>query len=244
MNKHSHCSLVYIKEKCNLILGGKRLSFLPGDLILLGKNKCDNLVTDNSGLCLSFSSELLYEHIYSGCNGVIKTKTYRDEYIFVRNGNNDFIHKIFTEANHMADYHVKKHAIYLLLSYFHVHHDFFPFFLSLYSIKHKTSGIIKTDIKHKWRLQEIARELCLCVSAVKKHLQQENTTFIKILTECRMEQAARLLSINDKNVNTVSAECGYTNVSYFIKVFTCYYGVSPRKYAQKHAFYKQSDSDE
>ncbi|EFF0761629.1 helix-turn-helix domain-containing protein [Escherichia coli] len=50
-----------------------------------------------------------------------------------------------------------------------------------------------------------------------------------------MEHAAKLLLISNKNVNTISAECGYNNVSYFIMTFTKYYGLSPHK----HAFYNK-----
>ncbi|EBM4432500.1 helix-turn-helix domain-containing protein, partial [Salmonella enterica] len=142
---------------------------------------------------------------------------------------------IFNDFNYMEEQYIKKAAICFLLSCFHMERDFFPFFLSFYSMGHKISVIIKTDLRHQWRLSEIANVLCLCMSTVKKNLKKEGTSFIKILTECRVQHAARLLLISEKNINSISAECGYNNVSYFIMTFSNYYGLSPHHYAQKHS---------
>ncbi|MBB9725943.1 helix-turn-helix domain-containing protein [Escherichia coli] len=240
MNKYINCSLIYIKEKCTLILEGKRISFCQDDLILIRNFFNNDCITNHSKKCIHFSADLLYEYIFFNRDDFIRTnRICRRKYIVVKSSNADIIRGIFSKLDCMEEQHVKKAAIFFLLSCFHLERDFFSFFLGFYSVGYKISGIIKTDIRHQWRLNEIARTLCLCVSTVKKHLKQENTSFIKILTECRMEHAAKLLLISNKNVNTISAECGYNNVSYFIMTFTKYYGLSPHKYAQKYALYNK-----
>ncbi|EDS1887517.1 helix-turn-helix transcriptional regulator, partial [Salmonella enterica subsp. enterica serovar Sandiego] len=54
--------------------------------------------------------------------------------------------------------------------------------------------------------------------------------YIKILTECRMEHAARQLLLGEKNINSVAISCGYNQTSYFIGVFNAYFGVTPGVY--------------
>ncbi|EAM1080579.1 helix-turn-helix domain-containing protein [Salmonella enterica] len=236
MSEHTDCSLVYVREKCTLILGGQQTVFFPDDLILIRNDQHNNLITNSSKMCIHFSVEALYEYTFFNYSDFIKIKgVYRKDYIVIQNYNVGVMSSIFNEFDCMKELHIKKAAICFLLSCFHPERDFFAFFLSFYSMKHKISIIIKTDIRRQWRLREIASALCLCVSTVKKHLKKEETSFIKILTECRIQHAAWLLLISNKNVNTISSECGYNSVSYFIMTFTGYYGVSPHQYAQKYS---------
>lgn len=237
MGECSYCVLVYIRKKTTLILDGKMIVFLPKQLILIRSNKHSDLISDSSKTCIKFSSELLCEYIFFSRNDFIKTKKiYRKNHISIQSDNVEIISGIFNKLPFIKEQSIKKTAIFFLLSYFHVEHHFFSFFLSFFSMRHKISAIIKTDIRHQWRLKEISSALCLCASTVKKHLKKEETTFIKILTECRMQYAARMLLISNKNINSISAECGYNSASYFIMTFRNYYGLSPHHYAQKHSF--------
>ncbi|EDJ1003478.1 hypothetical protein GE856_23125 [Salmonella enterica] len=237
MSEYADCSLVYIKKKCTLLLGGQHIVFFPNNLILIRNGKCSNLITNSSKMCIHFSVDVLSEYTLFSRADFIKTKGIcRKDYIFVQNYNVGSMSSVFNEFDFMEEQHIKKTAICFLLSYFHLERDFFPFFLSFHSMRHKIAIIIKTDVRHQWRLREIASALCLCISTVKKRLNKENTSFIKILTECRVQHAANQLLVSNKNINTISAECGYSSVSYFIMTFTAYYGLSPHQYAQKYSF--------
>jgi transcriptional regulator GlxA family with amidase domain len=44
----------------------------------------------------------------------------------------------------------------------------------------------------------------------------------------RLLHANRLLEVTDKNVNEVAFECGFENVSYFIKCYKAKYGYTPK----------------
>ncbi len=236
MSEYADCSLVYIKKRCTLLLGGQYIAFFPNNLILIRNDKHSNLMTNSSKMCIHFSVDELYEYTLFSRADFIKIKGIcRKDHIVVQPYNVGVMSKVFNEFDSMEEQHIKKAAICFLLSYFHLERDFFPFFLSFYSMRHKIATIIKTDVKHQWRLREIASSLCLCISTVKKRLNKEKTSFIKILTECRVQHAANQLLISNKNINTISAECGYSSVSYFIMTFTAYYGLSPHQYAQKHS---------
>lgn len=55
-------------------------------------------------------------------------------------------------------------------------------------------------------------------------------TPIEYLNTYRIEKAARRLSISDKSVTEIAYECGFNDLSYFIKTFKAYKGVTPTKF--------------
>lgn len=63
--------------------------------------------------------------------------------------------------------------------------------------------------------------------------RQVGKTFIKYLTDYRLEQAARLLSNSNKRITDIMISTGYNNSSYFSSVFRAKYGVTPSQY-RKH----------
>ena len=64
--------------------------------------------------------------------------------------------------------------------------------------------------------------------------QQTGVSYKEYLTGLRMEEAKRFLK--DKNISVIDAcqQSGYNNVSYFIKVFQRYTGMTPAKYRDEH----------
>ena len=64
--------------------------------------------------------------------------------------------------------------------------------------------------------------------------QQTGMSYKEYLTGLRMEEAKRFLK--DKNISVIDAcqQSGYNNVSYFIKVFQRYSGMTPAKYRDEH----------
>lgn len=59
--------------------------------------------------------------------------------------------------------------------------------------------------------------------------RQEQVTFVKYLTNIRMEHAKKNLSV-EKEIKDVAASVGYMDVGYFIKVFKACYGITPKEY--------------
>jgi len=55
-------------------------------------------------------------------------------------------------------------------------------------------------------------------------------TFFQYVIETRLSYAANLLLNNDKTINEICFECGFKNVSYFIRQFKKYYGTTPIVY--------------
>ncbi len=60
--------------------------------------------------------------------------------------------------------------------------------------------------------------------------QTLGTTPIQYLRRLRLEQAARLLLTTDKPIHRISLECGFSDVSYFTRLFRRETGLTPRAY--------------
>ncbi len=58
-------------------------------------------------------------------------------------------------------------------------------------------------------------------------------TPIEYLNSYRIETACELLSYTGKNVTDVAFECGFNDISYFIKVFKKFKGMTPIQYSKK-----------
>ena len=61
-------------------------------------------------------------------------------------------------------------------------------------------------------------------------LDRTGQTYTALVQEKRFSQAAWLLSNTTKKVDDIARSVGYENISYFHRVFTARYGVSPKKY--------------
>lgn len=57
-----------------------------------------------------------------------------------------------------------------------------------------------------------------------------NKTFSTIVHEQKFRHAAMLCKLSDKNIDDISREIGYNNLTYFYKIFHSVYGVTPNEY--------------
>ncbi len=81
-------------------------------------------------------------------------------------------------------------------------------------------------------LEYIAGKVHKSPAYISKVFKNElNCNFIDYITKLRMEYAAKLLANNDNpKIYEIAAECGYADVSNFIKVFRKYHQQSPNEY--------------
>lgn len=80
-------------------------------------------------------------------------------------------------------------------------------------------------------LTEIAERLRCEVTGLSREIHRKTgKTYIQLVQEKRLTQAAFLLRTTDRNVDDVASAVGYENISYFHRIFREAYGVSPRHY--------------
>lgn len=94
--------------------------------------------------------------------------------------------------------------------------------------------LIENNIEKKWQLSLISHEMNLSEVTIRKRLESENTSFYQILLDVRMQKAAKLILKNDFQIGRVAKMVGMSSASYFIKVFSSYYGVTPKGYFRNH----------
>ncbi len=90
-------------------------------------------------------------------------------------------------------------------------------------------------------IKNIIRKTKFIRSDYQKKLENENTNFYRILLDARMQKAARLVLDSDTHINKVSYAVGMSSVSYFIKLFSDYYGLTPKQF---HLKYKHRNTGE
>ena len=108
------------------------------------------------------------------------------------------------------------------------------------SSKSGTALVVREYIKanctdYNLSLDMLAEEFQITPQYICKIIkQQTGVSYKEYLTGLRMEEAKMLLK--DKNISVIDAcqQSGYNNVSYFIKVFQKYTGLTPAKYRDEH----------
>ena len=90
---------------------------------------------------------------------------------------------------------------------------------------------IADNYKEKITLADIAGSASISKSeALRCFNSCVGMTPVKYLTALRLEKAAKLLLSTDDTVTRIAVECGIDNISYFIRIFTAAFGVTPKAY--------------
>ncbi|ECH9243672.1 AraC family transcriptional regulator [Salmonella enterica subsp. enterica] len=97
----------------------------------------------------------------------------------------------------------------------------------------KVIAILSQDLAYDWKVSNVSDKLYISESSLRKKLENEKTSFIKLLTTTRMNHALNLLVTTDLNVNVVSFKLGYKTTSYFIKRFKEHYGITPKQFLRQ-----------
>ncbi|EDV0047496.1 TPA: helix-turn-helix domain-containing protein [Salmonella enterica subsp. enterica serovar Birkenhead] len=187
---------------------------------------------------ISVPREVLNEYVEGGvCEwGLQEIKKYRKSYFISPSADPVFLINIFKSINSCIHNTAQKKAlIFFVLSFFSEQKDFIFFVLSTgRRIENKVKTIIKRDLSLKWKLPQVASMLYMSPGTLKKKLKCEETSWTKILINCRMQKATELFLVRNKSVQQVAASCGYNNVSFFIRLFREYFGISPHEFIKKY----------
>ena len=91
---------------------------------------------------------------------------------------------------------------------------------------------IHDNLSRKLTLKDICEEIgCSKSTLINAFKYEVGTTVNQYITEMRVSEAAAMLRMGKETVSAIAAATGFSDQSYFSKVFTKRYGVSPREYA-------------
>ena len=84
------------------------------------------------------------------------------------------------------------------------------------------------------------KDICLNIGCSKSTLitafkKQYSMTVNDYITELRLTEATRMLALGDMSVGEIALQCGFSDQSYFSKVFSAKHGVKPSEYC-RHKF--------
>jgi len=78
---------------------------------------------------------------------------------------------------------------------------------------------------------DVAKHFHISYSNLAKIMQMSNkASFKKTVHQIRIEHAKKLLALTSQSITEIGLECGFSNTSYFIKIFHKITGMSPNKY--------------
>ena len=94
----------------------------------------------------------------------------------------------------------------------------------------RITDYISAHLSGALSLEEVARAAYLTPGYLSEYFKSKmDTNFKDYVLRLRMERAKYLLGKNVR-VQEIAAQCGYSDVKYFCKIFKKYYGVAPMDY--------------
>lgn len=82
-------------------------------------------------------------------------------------------------------------------------------------------------------LDTVARQLFISSRTLKRHLQQQGTTFQHLLDEVRMQHAQKLLLNSRLSIENIAQQIGYADAANFTRAFRRWTGLSPTAWRQQ-----------
>ena len=94
--------------------------------------------------------------------------------------------------------------------------------------------ILSGHITEEITLKELADIACMSPTYFCRYFHQEmGKTPFAFLNEYRIKKAAILLDDSSLSVSDIAINCGFDNISYFIRKFKEYQGITPKKYRSR-----------
>lgn len=243
--------ILYTKKTCAIVLTEKQIQIkindlepvtIPGNhLILLSGRDSVYFSSLNTKLIAYIGHDIIVDYLNSikcdlvGFNYRVHRDSFPPVFTCFNRSPEIFMDAAQSSQNDIIEFCESQRTRFLLfsvLSNFLIHPEFMFYLIDLNRIRVSESvhHLLNSNLRFNWSLNIVAKSLCLSSSLLKKKLKDENTSYSKILTNCRMHYAIKLLQTTNMNINQVSELCGYHNTSYFISVFKSFHGITPCKF--------------
>jgi AraC-like DNA-binding protein len=103
------------------------------------------------------------------------------------------------------------------------------------SMTDRVKGLLSKDVgRGMLAAEDVASRLGVSVTTLRRHLQNEGTSFQKLKDGCRMEAAFHYLSCPDYLIGDIAEQLGFDDTSAFFRGFKRWTGLTPGEYRKRH----------
>ncbi len=102
------------------------------------------------------------------------------------------------------------------------------------SVPEEAKKYIEEHISEKFGISDICEALdCSKSTLLTGFKRMYGTTVNSYITEERLQRSLAMLEDGKKSISTIASDCGFSDQSYFSKVFSKEYGIPPSEYREK-----------
>ena len=101
------------------------------------------------------------------------------------------------------------------------------------SLQSSIRRIIEGELTHAWTAGEVATNLAMSESTMRRHLAKNNQGFAKILLNTRLEKGLSLMQTTSASIAEIANDCGFKTPSHFADVFKKRFGIQPKNIRYK-----------
>ncbi|MDD6259138.1 MAG: AraC family transcriptional regulator [Erysipelotrichaceae bacterium] len=102
------------------------------------------------------------------------------------------------------------------------------------TLLNRMTACIYHHYSEKLTLSDIASSANVSISTANRIFRHFlNSTPVDFLNQCRLESAAGLLRATDKPISDIAYDCGFSQQSYFTRIFRREYGCTPASYRKQ-----------
>ena len=87
--------------------------------------------------------------------------------------------------------------------------------------------LLRLDLARPWQAAEIAAQLGMSESTMRRGLRHEGTSFRQLLAELRLVEAFGLVMCSRHTLQEIAFDCGFQSPSRFSQNFRHFFGMSP-----------------
>lgn len=242
---HDKLELLYcVKGELKITLFSENIVLNEGDFIYISPNIPHATFSNtdyNEHICIKFANRIIHvpssRHILSEEYYISLLKDY--EYFNVKNESRKYIHELFFYAykNFSHDDYFKRLAlranIMLIMSYIFKHSENFSIINTTPKSLNDFSGVFEYIDSNfaTITLDEAAKYCSMSYSYFSRVFKVEaGISFSNYIIKKKINQSLELLSNTNMTLNDIALECGFSNLSHFIKCFNAEMGITPKKF--------------
>ncbi len=248
---HNEFEIIFMaKGGGSFYIDGKEYKLSEGNFLFINGGSIhsgEEILKNSIGYAIVFDLRLLYSEEPDLCKyeyfmPLIKKRVYIPNYINDENIANDIKRIIETFKEKPYGYELLIKSILF---------DIFWRLFSLYVKPAKDSGrlgykiekikdvldYINQNYQKDITLEELSKEVNISKFYICRIFKESlRMTPVEYINKVRVERAMELLRNTDMSISEIALECGFNNISYFIKIFKKYMQVTPLKF-RKQNFY-------